>query len=558
MAVWRKTSFTVALCVIVAVLFACSAKEPAVTREQVFNQARENGRLANEGFSRSLRFVEGWLKHADPQTGLIPRNFDWQIYVESHKKGGQHIWNAKDAAADNYAFMVLTAWFTDRSLFEGRMLDMLKTETRLTSRLGRMPDTYAFTTQNFESAVPDLDRIIFGASEYVKDGLLPLTEWMGPSPWFDRMLGILDDMWAYAPVETPYGNIVSDNVEVNGEMLQTLSRIYWMTGQNKYLEWATRLGNYYLLGNHHPTRDMTRLQLRDHGCEIVSGLCEFYATISFAAPSRKAVYQKPVHEMLDRILKVGRNRHGLFYNLINPRSGRPIEANIADTWGYTFNGYYTVYLIDHTAAYREAVLKALSVLDKKYRNFRWEGDSFDGYADAIEGCLNLYNREPVPSAAKWLDSQIRVMWDRQREDGIIEGWHCDGNFARTTIMYCLWKTAGATIQPWRQDVMCGAVQTADGLYLSLQATEGWSGKLVFDVPRHETIMHLPLDWPRINQWPEWFVADKETSYVVTDVEAGADTVYSGQQLHEGFEITLTPGGERCFIVRPQAAGGRTT
>ena len=27
----------------------------------------------------------------------------------------------------------------------------------------------------------------------------------------------------------------------------------------------------------------------------------------------------------------------------------------------------------------------------------------------------------------------------QKESGIIEGWHGDGNFARTTIMYCLWK-----------------------------------------------------------------------------------------------------------------------
>jgi len=27
-----------------------------------------------------------------------------------------------------------------------------------------------------------MENIIFGASEYVKDGLLPLTEYLGPSP----------------------------------------------------------------------------------------------------------------------------------------------------------------------------------------------------------------------------------------------------------------------------------------------------------------------------------------------------------------------------------------
>ena len=52
-------------------------------------------------------------------------------------------------------------------------------------------------------------------------------------------------------------------------------------------------------------------------------------------------------------------------------------------------------------------------------------------------------------------SEIQVMWSMQdsshrpntsqwRSYGVIEGWHGDGNFARTTIMYCLWKTQGVT------------------------------------------------------------------------------------------------------------------
>ena len=88
-------------------------------------------------------------------------------------------------------------------------------------------------------------------------------------------------------------------------MLQVLSRIYWMTGEKKYLQWAIRLGDYYLLGNNHPTKDTTKLRLRDHGCEIVSGLCELYATCNFAAPEKKKVYEKSIHQMLDRILETG-------------------------------------------------------------------------------------------------------------------------------------------------------------------------------------------------------------------------------------------------------------
>jgi hypothetical protein len=187
------------------------------------------------------------------------------------------------------------------------MLDMLKTETRLTSRIDNMPDTYSFSKKGFAKTEPDLKAILFGSSEYIKDGLLPLTEWLGHSPWSDRMIAILDDIWKYAPVETDYGNIVSTNDELNGEMLQVLSRVYWMTGEQKYLDWAIRLGDYYLFEDNHPTRNFENLRLRDHGCEVVSGLCELYASVNFANIKKKKAYQPHIHEMLDRILEVGRN-----------------------------------------------------------------------------------------------------------------------------------------------------------------------------------------------------------------------------------------------------------
>ena len=513
-------------------------KPSKTTDDKAFKQAAENGRLANEGFIRCRNFVKGWLKHADPKTGLIPRNLSRD----------KDIWNAQDSAADNYPFMVLTAAITDRPLFEGRMLDMLRTETKLTSRIDNLPDTYSFSKQNFQRTQPDMDRIIFGSSEYVKDGLLPLTEWLGPSSWCERMLGILDDMWKHAPVQTKYGKIVSTNQEVNGEMLQTLSRVYWMTGEKKYLLWALRLGDYYLLDGHHPTRDENKLRLRDHGCEIVSGLCELYATVNFTMPAKKRAYQKPIHEMLDRILQIGRNEHGLFYNSINPQTGQH-DKGLCDTWGYSLNGFYTVYLIDKTEAYRQAVLKALGSMNEHYKGYKWEGSSADGYADSIESAINLYNREPVASVAKWVDSEIKVMWNIQKSDGIIEGWHGDGNFARTTIMYCLWKTKGLTIRPWREDVVFGAVHDGNLLKISIRADKGWQGKILFDTPRHQTIMKMPLDWPRINQFPEWFIVKAEERYTVHDLTSNSTTAYTGKRLHEGINISLQPGTEKRLLVQ---------
>ncbi len=515
----------------------------------IFDKAGENGLLANEGFRRSHDYVQGWLRQADPETGLIPKNLDWKIYSKRFKKGGRNIWNAKDAAADNYPFMVLTCALTDGDLFKGRMLSMLNTEIQLTSRIDRLPDTYNFVTKRFHDRKPDLESIIFGSSEYIKDGLLPLTEWLGPSPWSNRMIGILDDLWKHAPVQTPYGNILSTKLEVNGEMLQVLSRVYWMTGDSKYLDWALRLGDYYLLDQHHPTRDWDHLKLRDHGCEIVSGLCELYATVNFALPEKKLVYEKPVHQMLDRILEVGRNEHSLFYDAINPIEGTALTERIADTWGYTYNGYYTVYMIDKTEAYRTATIKALSNLNDHYRSYDWEKGSADGYADSIESAINLLNREPLDQVATWIDSEIQVMWAMQKEDGVIEGWHGDGNFARTSIMYSLWKTGGITIDPWRQDVIFGAVQNGSDLWLSIKVKKKWKGKIIFDAPRHKTIMNLPFDWPRINQFPEWFAVESGKTYQVKDSAAHGKQRYTGQQLHDGIELTLEPGKSRQIRVR---------
>lgn len=533
------------------VLFVClSCTFENGHQEMVFKSAHERGVLANEGFRRCNDFVVSWLGQADSQTGLIPRN----LYESAH------IWNAKDAAADNYPFMVLTSAITNPGIFEGTMHDMLASESLVTPRLGKMPDTYSFIKQGFEEETIDTASIIFGASEYIKDGLLPLTEWLGFSPWYERLVEILDDIWAYAPVSTEFGRIPSRNVEVNGEMLQALSRIYWMSGDKKYLDWAVRLGDFYLLGDQHPTRDLEFLRLRDHGCEIVSGLCELYCMVSYARPGKKEAYQESLYEMLDRILEVGTNEHGLFYNVVNPISGKIINDGIADTWGYTYNGYYAVYMIDGTEKYRDAVLRALENIDH-YKAFDWERGSADGYADAIESGLNLYNREPVDIARDWIDSEIEIMWSMQdsshreqalkwKGSGIIEGWHGDGNFARTSIMYCLWKTQGITIHPWREDVLFGAVEKDGNLFLSLHTEEEWEGLIKFDFSRSEHTMNLPLDYPRINQFPEWFVVSNEKEYRLDFTGDNREEVLKGKILKAGIPIKID--ADRFYHLLVQA------
>jgi hypothetical protein len=527
---------------VILMLSGCDRSGNLSTTETqiIFDRAEMNGRLSNEGFNRCMRYVNGWLSLADPATGLIPRNIN--------DKPSKDIWNAKDCAADNYPFMVLTAALLDTGLFNGRMREMLDTETRLTSRLGPLPDTYSFSKKGFLTRNIILPDVIFGSAEYVKDGLIPLTEWLGPSPWSERMISIIDEMWKYASVKTPFGNIISDDPEVNGDMLQSLSRIYWITGDKKYLDRAVIIGDYYLLGKNHPAKNFKVLRLRDHGCEIVSGLCELYAAVSYAYPAKKAEYKAPVYEMLDRILEIGRNEDGLFYNAVDPVRGIPVNGGIADNFGYTLNGFYTVYLLDKNEKYREPIIKTLSVLNEKYRNFPWEGPSSDGYADAIEGALNLYTREEVPSAAQWINSEIKVMWNKQQPSGIIEGWHGDGNFARTTIMYCLWKTQGTWVIPWRADIEIGAVQEDSLLYVTISAAEDWAGRLMFDRKRHSEFMHMPADWPRINQFPEYFTVDMYKNYEIsTGNDPGA--LHPGSEIRKGYPVKVSKGTSLKLIIK---------
>ena len=79
--------------------------------------------------------------------------------------------------------------------------------------------------------------------------------------------------------------------------------------------------------------------------------------------------------------------------------------------------------------------------------------------------------------------------------------------------------------------------------INLKADAPYEGKLVFDKPRHQVQMHLPIDYPRINQFPEWFTAKAERSYAVRNVASNTEEVHSGKRLQEGIGVELAAGEE---------------
>lgn len=503
--------------------------------QEPWEQAVANGAVAREAFLKCWRYVYGWLQHADPATGLIPRNLRESFY-----------WNARDSAADNYPFMVLTTFLTDRALFEGRMKAILDTEQRLCNRVGRLPDDWLFATQQFRVPEIKMSELIFGASEYAKDGLMPLTEYLGPSPWSERMLGLLDDMLAHAEVPSEVGLLPAASHEVSGNLMQVLSRMYWMTGNETYREQAYRLAGYFLV--YHSPIAADQLRLDDHGCEVIGGLAEVYYIAAHKSPEKRDAWKPALHAILDRVLEVGRDENGLLISLVNPVTGEKLTDDKTDNWGYNYNAFLTIAELDEVPRYREAVEFVLGNL-LKVKDYAWERGGADGYADSLEGCLNLINRIPVPEAQAWADYVARILLDKSRDTGVIEGWHGDGNFARTSLMYALWKTQGAYIEPWRADVRLGAATDGTGrTYWAIEADWPWCGKLRFDIPRHSEYLHLPSDYPRLNQFPEWFSIAQDDAIETDGGEIAADV------LRRGLDISAAPDKPyRIWLKKKQSS-----
>ena len=280
---------------------------------------------------------------------------------------------------------------------------------------------------------------LFGAGEYAKDGLITVTEYLGRTAWYARMVDMVADAMAAAPVDSRFGKLPASDAELNGDYLQVLPRLALMTGDDRFLEWGRRIADAYidevLPGSHGvPSGQWNftahtgdgKLRLRDHGNELVVGLVLQYALEHYRQTPRAAKWRPVIERMLDRIL-ASANPDGLLYNVVDTESLAPQNDRLSDNWGYIYGAVYTFYQCTGEVRYRDAVRRVLGNLPK-YRNYTWEPrnipelplGSFDGYADTIESAIYLVSREPVPEALDWIESEMRVLLDMQRPDGHFE------------------------------------------------------------------------------------------------------------------------------------------
>lgn len=505
-------------------------------REPDWRRAERSARFAGIALSKVQRWLhERCLAVRDEPTGLF------------RPTGNE--WNYRDTAADCYPFYAWAAYFTDKHVLDTVMVEVLEAEQRLCNHVDRLPVSFDMDTG--KKIVNSHDQVIFGASEYIKDGLVPIVELTGKqSPWYDRMRGLVDDIFKHAQIDSHSGKIPSTSIEVNGELLQVLPRLYSMTGERKYLEWAHRLADYYLLpGNFVPER------LSDHGCEIIGGLGLLLAVDSTACPERMAAYKRQLEFMFDEILRRGTNSDGLIIGSLQPADGPHDNVSLRDGWGYDFVGFLDYDLALGTTRYSKAIRRPMTnLLKPRYLRFNWDHNSRDNIADSVEGGLYLLHRMPVPEAFIWADREIATLLvDHVNSDRLWETHKLEANTVRTVLIHTMLHTRNTMVRPWQQGLQLGAAPCGEGVCVWMASESGYEGRLQFDIPRHRLYMGFRQDWPRMNAVPEWFTVqpDQAHTYRVRDLNAGTESLLAGKLLAEGLPVRVHAHKPLRLIVQPE-------
>jgi len=302
--------------------------------------------------------------------------------------------------------------------------------------------------------------------------------------------------------------------------------------------------------------DRRRFRLSDHGNEILSGLLEWHLGETLRGEPGAAAHAEPIRRMLDRLLDRGRNDDGLWYRVVGIPSGGVEQDSLTDNWGYLLQAYLTAALIEdavpsadpaRAARYRQAAMTALQALPK-YRYYDWQNGEMDGYADTIESALYMLSEIEAPEAAAWVDERIAVLYGFQAPDGTVLNRDLDGNFVRTSLLYGFAQTQGLSLDPWREDVWVGAVRDGSCVSVALSSSGGWRGRLVFDTPRHRQFLRLPIDYARLNKWPEWFAVEPGDRFQVDDSSQEATGLHDATELRDGLALQLEAATERSLRV----------
>ena len=253
-------------------------------------------------------------------------------------------------------------------------MEMLRNEVRYTTMQRSIPAN--LTLADHKVGPPSF----FGAGEYAKDGLIAVTEYLGRTPWFYRMVDMIADAMTDAPVPSRFGALPAADAETNGDYLQALVRIATMTGDQRFLDWARRIGDAYIE-------------------EVLPAAVAFPATSGTssalgraAAPvarSRQRNDRRPGDAVRARASSARRAPRAIVPSFsacwtacshlptrtacsttksTSTRCSRSI-ATLSDNWGYVYGAVYSYYMVTGDTRYRDAVRRCCGL--PRYRKVVW-------------------------------------------------------------------------------------------------------------------------------------------------------------------------------------------
>jgi len=507
-----------------------------------WNIARKRGAVYADCGRNTRRLLQAWIDlKRDPKTHLYTRGRTWDYH---------------DEAADHYSSLVLVACYVAPELNEpgGTLHQTLVNSQKLCATPSGIPTTYDLKT-HAQGRVAGLGHL----SEWLRDGLIRIVEIKGTeNDWYRELDRLTTAMIAEAGRQ---GGMVKAfrGTEPWGNMLETLARLYAMSGKEQYLQAAEQIADAILLD---PRWKIRKVTFRDHGCELVPGLSELFVLECKLSPRRPKArqYHKPMRELLDGILESGAHPEtGLLCGFTKADDGTRRWLQPPDTWGYVLFSFENYDRGTGENRYTAAIEKPMRWLVANYPNYPklkttlWPATSnADTWSDSHESMIVLWKRYPqVEGVFEWLDWATHQHVHRRQggqKYGPYTGNHFDGSTGRCLSIHMMFCSQGVRTVPFAEGLRLGGVGTGDELLLALETDTAWRGKLCFDGPRTEHKV-TTIDWARLNEMPQWFVARPDKRYSVT-IDGAPPTVVDGKQLIQGLPIDAAPGTPRKIRIRP--------
>jgi hypothetical protein len=485
--------------------------------------------------------LDKWSGRKDTQTSLI--------------SGQNNTWSIRTTGAQLYPAMVLTAWFTNPGLFDGLLLETLRDEERLTSRISVFPDDYALQNGRVSRSSRNPIEIQINAAVYA-GGLARISSVVGPGPWSDRLAGIVDALFLRADVSTGYadGPLPSNDIRVLGHTLKTLPLLAEQSGDEGYLYYARRIGDAYCVGVMPKNGGLpaerwdfeadrakaASLILNEDGVAFIEGLVSLYQAEVLESTARADIYRPPLSSMFDVLLERGLKENGRFYRRIQPdgRGGYSIDRK------------------------RESLL-TLRILIAAYQYGRLSGNA--AYADRAIRELARYGLdeerifEDVPAIMTALTFTDRVSELASTAKSLIQSAPSGGEdevsdaALLNALLAASWaESAGARLLPWQPGLHLQAKAQSSTLTVTVSSEQPWSGRMLPNSNRPR---------PEIVGFPNLYTSRPEDAYSVSLIGASGYGIIPGSMLAKGLRLTvekdlrftIAPGSP---VERPASATGK--